>query len=342
MFHLALIAIATKKYGSVKVRGVGRVLAYSAGLSLVIGAVGIHKARAEVGEQGLKFGEDMVSLAPMMQDVKTFHLNGQVVHTAATTSLEGVNAVLDKYEASCKSALGQDAPVWDSLPDTSKEPTSKQREAGMMLSTVPIIRQVNHDKGMIACFVPTKDSPTHTKRALGEALADFQKTGNFSAIGKFRYAYVKESATGSMIITVWSDGDFSVKALMPEPGQDAQGEDPTVMMRPEQGQRMFTGTVDALPYKVYAYRSKLAPAAAIQAYDDAMEKAGWMSVKNPVFEGMPHVGSEGRAYIHSDKGVAGVVSATLGPDGTTTIGIAEVTSGKIQTPIQGPKDSDGF
>jgi hypothetical protein len=338
MFYLALLAFAAKKVGTPRLLGVARVTAYAGGISILLGAVGIHKARAALNEKGMEFGEDMMSLSSMLKDPHTFRLNGQAVHTSTATTLEGINSVLDKYEANCESSLGGNAPVWEGIPDTSKGPPKDAKP----LSVMPIMRQSVGNKGMIACFLPNDPLAPHSERALQEAIHDFEETGNLSAVGRFRYAYVKESATGSTVFTVWTDGDFSLKALMPPRGQDAQGTDPVVMMRPTKSERIFTGTVDGIGYRVYGYRTKESPKEAIDAYDAQMEGAGWLSVTNPIFEGMPHEGNEGRSFINQAQGFAGVASAIKTPEGDTMIGIAEVSDGVVHPPTQQPKDSDGF
>lgn len=337
MFYVALYALAAKKFGGARVSGALRVAAYTTAVTVAFGAIGAHKARAAVAEKGLEFGEDMASLASMVKGGNTFRLNDQVIHTSNTDSLEGMKAILDKYETVCRANGGADAPVWKGLPDTTGEPPKD----GGGLTMMPILREESHGKGMVACFVPDQ-SREHSERSLQAALQEFQDTGNLGAVGRFRYAYVREGATGCNITTVWTDGSFNVKALMPEDGQDARGADPTMMKRPEKVSRMFTGTVDGLPYRVYGYRSKEDPKTVIDAYDHQMEGAGWLSVSNPIFEGMPHEGSEGRSYIQSDKGVGGVISAIRSPEGDTMVGVAEVTDGVIHPPTAQAQDSDMF
>ena len=337
MFYIALLALAAKKFGTPRFLGAVRVTAYVGGISLILGAVSIHKAHAALNEKGMEFGEGMLSLASTMKDPHTFRLNGQAVHTNAATSLEGVSGVLDKYEANCKASAGGDVPVWDQIPDTTKMPPKD-----LKMLVMPILRQTVGKKGMIACFVPNDPAAPHTARAMQEAIQDFEETGNLNALGKFRYAYVRETPTGSTVFTVWTDGNFNLKALMPPPGQDAEGSDPVVMMRPQQASRTFTGTVDGMPYRVYGYRTSESPKQAIDEYDAQMESAGWLSVANPIFEGSPHEGTEGRSFISDSKGFAGVVSAIKSPDGDTMVGIAEVTDGVVHSPTQQPKDSDGF
>jgi hypothetical protein len=336
MFYVALYALAAKKFGGARFNGALRVAAYTTAVTVAFGAIGAHKARAAVAEKGLEFGEDMASLASMVKGANTFRLNGQVVHASSTDSLEGMKTILDKYDAACRANGGAEAPVWEALPNTAGEPPKD----GGNLTMMPILRQETQGKGMVACFVPDK-SREHTSRSLQAALQEFQETGNLGAVGRFRYAYVREGTTGSSITTVWTDGSFNVKALMPEEGRDAQGTDPVTMKRPGNVLRMFTGTVDGLPYRVYGYRSKEDPKTVIDEYDHQMESAGWLSVANPIYEGMPHQGSEGRSYIQSDKGLGGVISAVRSPEGDTMVGVAEVTDGVIRPPTA-PKEADTF
>jgi hypothetical protein len=338
MLQIALFAYAAKKLGSSKLHGALRVAAYAGGLTLVLGGVGAHKARAALNQKGLEFGEDIASLSSMMKDAHTFRLNGQTIHTNSGTSLEGMTALLDKFEAQCKASTGASPPVWNGLPEVTSEPPKNHATLTMM----PILRQETGRKGMVACFVPSDSSGEHTERAFAAALKEFQDTGNFAALGAFHYAYVKESTTGSMVITVSTDGDFNVNALLPVEGGDTAGADPAVLMRPGNANRVFTGTIDGMPYRVYGYTTHATAKQAIDAYDAQMEKAGWLSVNHPLFEDSQHQGNEGHAYISDTKGFGGVVSAIDSPNGLTVVGVAEVTDGVIHPPTAKPTDADGI
>jgi len=255
MFQLLLFGILAKKLGASKIRGALRVAGYTVGVSAALGAVGVHKARAAFEEKGMELGADMATLSSLVHNANTFTLNGQRIHMGTSTTLEGMNTVLDRFEASCKAAEGGNVAVWNSVPDMSTA-TPEEKAAAGSLTAIPILRTQKGNKGTIACIVPSAASTPHTARAVATAVDTFSETGHLSELGKLRYAYVTEGRTGTSVATIWTDDDFNMRALVPEDGSNADtpGTDPSLMKRPAQAQRLLTGTVEGMAYRIYAFK----------------------------------------------------------------------------------------
>src|SRR5450432_2318642 len=143
MFQLILLGIVAKKFGSSRVRGFARVAGYTVAVSVALGAVGVHKARAAFQEKGMELGADMATLSTLVHNANTFTLNGQRIHMGTATTLEGMTTVLDKFETSCKAAEGGDVTVWNSIPEMTAENKGKYQG----LTAMPIVRTQNGNKG---------------------------------------------------------------------------------------------------------------------------------------------------------------------------------------------------
>ncbi|MEO7109434.1 MAG: hypothetical protein ABI183_03255, partial [Polyangiaceae bacterium] len=74
MIQIALIAYAARKLGASRLYGVARVVAYSGVVAVAVGAFGMHKARAAAAETGLRIGDDLAAVAPMLQGANTLNV----------------------------------------------------------------------------------------------------------------------------------------------------------------------------------------------------------------------------------------------------------------------------
>lgn len=334
MIPIALIAIATKRLGLERIKAAARVTAYATCVTAVIGLVGVQKARASINETGLLVGQDLIGVAPLLQDGSTFNVNGQRVHFATAHSMDGKSAILDKFQASCEAAEGGDAAVWSHIPDTSEEVNALHADK---LSKMPVLRQEAGRRGFVACLVSTEAS---TPESLRKAAADFLKNRQKLELGRLRYATVEENATGSTVMTVWTDENFDIGALMPDPARDKPGFDPLVMQRPPNVVRVLSGAVESLPYKVFLYESKQSPTDAMDAYDRQMFAAGWVSIQPPQAMGVPHEGFEAHAYMRN--GFIGYMTASKSPQGGTLVGVGETAGQPLDKEHNTRSDADGF
>lgn len=335
MFQIALLAVAANKVGLQRVKGAARVAAYVGGLAFVGMAVGVHQAHAAIDNAGLRVGSDLAEVAPLLQGGSTIAVNGQRVHMGTAHSLEGKKAILDKFEAACQAGNGADkAPVWTSIPDNPED--IAKMNAGK-LNKLPVLRQEEGNGGYIACLVPLESMTTDSFK---QQVKDFVEKHASLKVGKLRYATVQEKPEGSSVISVWTDENFDLSALLPNGDHDTPGFDPLIMQRPPSTVRMLSGAVEQLPYKVFLYSSKQSPTDLIGAYDKQMFAAGWVSVQPPQSMGVPHQGFEARAYMRD--GFVGYLTASTSPKGDTLVGVAETAGEPPATQRKTPGDADGF
>lgn len=334
MIQFALMAVAAKRLGFERVKAVGRVVAYSTGVAILFGAVGAHKARAAMTETGYQVGQDLAAVAPFLNNQSTINVNGQRVHFSAAATNEGVTAVLDKFQATCQQAGGADATVWSSLPTTPEDIKALHADK---LTQMPVLRQQQGSKGFVVCLVPTTSMTAESFRA---ATVGFIHDHKSLQLGRLRYATVNESPTGSSVVTVWTDENFDLGALVPDPDHDKPGVDPEVMLRPSDAVRMMSGTVEQLPYKVFLYDTKLSPKEAIDSYETKMIAQGWASIQVPQSMAMPHDGFELRSYMKD--GFVGYVTASKSPKGTTIVGVGETAKLPPAGGSSKLSDADGF
>ncbi|MEO8801369.1 MAG: hypothetical protein ABI551_25995 [Polyangiaceae bacterium] len=338
MIGFAVYAVLSKKLGPSRMKGIARVTVYGGVIAVTVGAIGIHKARAAVDQAGLHIGEDLSAVAPLLRNGNTFVVNGQELHMAAAESLDGVSGILDKFQSSCEAAEGGDAPVWTNIPTmmTISSPTASAAAAN--ITKMPIYRSEQGNRGFVACIIPPTGS---TPQNIVASFRHFMKDGGSLLVGRLRYATVSTKATGSSVITAWTDENFDLGALLPDGKQDKPGEDPGVMLRPDGTHRMLSGRVLNLPYRVFAYQTSGSAAAAMNAYDQKMFAAGWISIQTPQAAIVPHEGFEAHAFMRD--GFIGYATASAGPQGQTVMGIAETATRPAQdTPRGATKDSDGF
>lgn len=332
MIGLAVLYVAAEKYGITKhVASAVRAGAYAFVAATAVGAFSIHKAHAALGEKGLTLGEDLASLSSVLQDANTITINGQRIHLATGVTTKGRAEILDDFVASCKKNAPPDTQVWNTLPDP-EDPNPKAIES------MPIYREEKGNRGLALCIAPTASTP---KRSFQDALNAFFETGEMSELGRFRYVYVTEGKTGSAVVSAYTDEKFNISALAPENDDgtaDRTGSDPQVMLRPADGVRLLSASVEGLPYRAYAYHTHTSVQATMEAYDAQMHAAGWVSVEHPMFAAAPHEG-EIRGYLKN--GTVGFATATTDEKGITMLAIGE-SGGLDHAKPQQPKDSDGF
>jgi hypothetical protein len=330
MLQIALVAYAARKLGTSRFFGVARVAAYGGVVAVAVGGFGMHKARAAAAETGLRIGDDLAAVAPMLQGANTLNVNGQRVHFGAAATLDGAKVVLDKFEASCQTGAGGNAAVWEAIPNPEDIKDAK-------IEKMPIFRSEKGPNGFIACLVPVKgQDPT----AFMASVKNFFDNHASLQIGKLRYANVHESATGSTVTTVWTDDNFDLAALIPDGSHDSPGIDPAVMMRPDNTVRMLSGVAEGMPYKAFLYESKQSPKEALDSYETKMIAAGWVSIAVPQMAVTRHDGFEAHSYMRN--GFIGYLTASKSPTGSTLIGIGETASPAPDKKSSTMVDSDGF
>src|SRR5687768_2413821 len=85
------------------IAGLVRLLGFTAACGVVCAGLQIRAARAEVANEAMNVGRQMVELAHTLNtDVTAVNLNGQPMYVGSSLSQEAPRAVLDRYEQLCK------------------------------------------------------------------------------------------------------------------------------------------------------------------------------------------------------------------------------------------------
>lgn len=116
---------------------------------------------------------------------------------------------------------------------------------------------ISDGRGYAICARP----PEGSSDSLTSRLEMFQDTYDLGRLGQLEYAYAMEDANGKTSVLHLSSGDqFAVDQLLPPPGGDVAGEDPSDFPRPPDGVRVLHSYEDGLPYSLFVYgRSEKTP-----------------------------------------------------------------------------------
>src|SRR5262249_14320679 len=158
------------------------------------------------------------------------------VHWASARTEQSVEQVIDRFERYCRespSALGlalQDVP----LALEGRVPIDKTDPV-----RVGIVREVTEDRGMVACFVD--DRGDRATGDLARKLGELGRTGDLSALGRFRYVFAERRPKGTKVATMWADGPIALGKMFPASG-DADGSDSSLVPRPRESRRTLSAS----------------------------------------------------------------------------------------------------
>jgi hypothetical protein len=289
-----------------KARGYLRVAAYLGVLALVLCAVSIRSARAEVAEQALAMGRQMAMLAGAEGETTRVLVNGQAVLVGSTVSSDATSLVLDRFEDHCKKNLAQTSDSWRSALTKRDRESEPQSEASAFETGV---LRTGTDDGIIVCFTRTPGS----KASVQEALDSFGRTGDLNAFGALRFAYAKPTSNGQThVLTVWTEEGFDFRKIMFEEGKDVAGEDFAEVPRLPSSTRMMATRIDGAPYGMNVYVTPMPIADVTAFYDHAMSEAGW-GVLDPHLE-------EGAGRSYERDGIV-LTMHVSNEDGKTFVGL---------------------
>jgi hypothetical protein len=269
---LALVlAAASKSSPSLfsKARGVARVTTYFGAMIALAATFTMHGAKAELAENQISLGRDLAPLADLLKEENTILVNGERAHVATATTHDSLETVLDRFSASCASNASPLSDAWKAVPERTR---ADARDA---IAAVATTKQITNDEGTVACIARGANS----KASFIDAARDFAKSGDFGSIGQLRYVYAKRGADGTtFVMTAWTDDSFSVRALTPQNGGDAAGDDSAIAPRPQHSQRILSAGVAGAPFAVRAYRTSDAPESILGFYETSMQASGWSCV----------------------------------------------------------------
>lgn len=267
---LALYAVARKVApGSLttdRIRGAMRVIGYFGAISAFALGYALHVAKADVVQEQMTLGRDLAPLADLLKDEHTVLVNGERAHVSTAVTRDDVDAVLDRFEASCRENASPLADGWKLVQEKDREDAKKA------ITGASIMRQSTKTEGSLACIAKGKRSGD----SFLAAAQGFAKSGDLGALGQMRYVYAQRGSDGTtFVLTAWTDDSFSLKALTPKAGEDAPGSDSANAPRPPHAQRIIATAIEKTPFVVRAYTSTDTPDAVLAFYDGELAKAGW-------------------------------------------------------------------
>ncbi len=155
-------------------------------------------------------------------------------------------------------------------------------------------------------------------------LAALATTGDVSELGDVRFAVVRPSKSGASchVLSLWSEGPFSITAMFPEEG-DAPGRDSPYAPRPEGAVRVLSGEIEDAPYALRMYDTSRAPSEVLGAYSKEMSRRGFTEQPLP---GEPSAGINERARVFAKDGRAVLVALSDTPQAKTGVTLMEMGS----------------
>ncbi len=294
------------------VRGLARAFAYLAVTGAVFSAFSVRAARAEMQQQTLTIGRQMLELARASNhEVTPITFNGEKMYLGSSVSEESASAVLDRYEGHCKANPGQPAAGWKDLEKGATKDATKDAP----LVTSGLLRSGDASEGTVVCFV----RGAGTKATTEEAFKSFGETGDLGAFGKLRFVYAKKGPTGrTVILTAWTDESFSLGRIMPKDGADVPGEDFPEIPRVPSATRALSARADGRPYALNVYKTTEPVAKVVAFYDREMVSRGYKGFDPELDDTI------GRTYVKD--GVVLTVATHVEPAGNfVALGLAGVT-----------------
>lgn len=268
---LALVLAASKSSPSLfsKARGAARVTTYFGAMVALAATLTMHGAKAEIAENQISLGRDLAPLADLLKEENTILVNGERAHVATATTHDSLETVLDRFSASCAANASPLSDAWKAVPEENRV------DARDAIAAVATTKQITNDEGTVACIARGANS----KASFIDAARAFAKSGDFGSIGQLRYVYAKRGADGTtFVMTAWTDDSFSVRALSPQNGADAAGDDSAIAPRPKNSQRILSAGVAGAPFAVRAYRTNDDAESVLGFYETTMHASGWSCV----------------------------------------------------------------
>lgn len=245
---------------------------------LVTAIVSVRSARAQVNEGLRHLARQLMPYAEqgVMEAPRRVVLNGESLYLSMGTTRDGVESVLDYYEARCARTSGH---LSDSLRALDHAAFNRLWAPGARrAASIETVRFGDADGGYVACLDvgETRLDPQEILRRAEAMVA----SGDLSRYGELRYAYVTRGASGTRILSVATQGRFNILRLFPEQG-DAPGADIPGLARYPSMRRVISAYEDGVPNKLGVYTVR-APAPQVRAwYRDQMARRGWAVLDLP-------------------------------------------------------------
>ncbi len=234
--------------------------------------VAIRQARAQVHEgmrhlarQLMPYAEQGVIEAP-----RRVEINGESMYLAMGTTRDSVSAALDYYESWCDRRAGH---VTESVAQVDQTAFGQLwTQGGRLGPRLEMVREGDDSEGYVICV--DVGERRLSSGELAQRLRAVVDTGDLSRWGNLRYAYVQRASTGTRILTVATEGPFSLLRMFPAEG-DAPGSDTPGLLRHPAMRRVLTAHEDGHGNALGVYSAR-APMADVRGwYQREMTRAGW-------------------------------------------------------------------
>lgn len=299
------------------VRGLVRAFAYLTCTAVVFSGLSLKSARAELHQQTLTIGRQMLELARSSNhEVTPIVFNGEKMYLASSVTEEPPSSVLNRYEDHCKANPGQPLAGWKDMEARKGKPPIDDAEE---TSTAGLVRSGDDAEGSVVCFVRGPDTQATTE----EAFKTFAATGELGAFGKLRYVYAKKGPTGrTVILTAWTDEKFNLRHMMPKPNEDVPGEDFPELPRVPSSTRAISARAQGMPYAVNIYKTTEPTSKVLAFYDKEMVALGYKGFDPELDEKKD--GTAGRSYV-KDGVVLTIATHVEAAGNFVALGLAGVT-----------------
>lgn len=291
------------------VRKLARVTAYFALITLALLCLAVRSVRAAVHRSALEIGQGLTELGDVPGHGYRIRFNGEPMQIASATTEMAVDAVLDGFEKECREHSGALKDEFGSLPQTLKRPPSASVGGAPGLG---VLRDGDGSHGVVACIAPDGAPGWH---ALVSALRGFAESGDLGAIGGLRYVAASRVGEGAThVVSVWTDGHFSLPALFPDEG-DAAGPAPPDGARPIDARRILAASIEGSPFGVQVYESRADTTAVLAQLERDLSAHGWRALELP--EGVP--ADAGRLFLRDSADL--LVAVSKEADGPTVVSL---------------------
>lgn len=226
-----------------------RLGAFVATVGLVLTVLGLRRARAEVVEAGMAFGDALEGLGELLPRPYVVRVNGEPLFVASATVDEAPSAVLDRVEGLCRA---RDGGLLASIEEGARRAGFEPPHAGEAAPLPGLLRHESARGGVVGCLAHDHGlGLAEVTARLGYVARD----GDLAHLGHLRYASVRRSKSGrAHLVMVWTEGSFFPGRAFPREG-DAPGSDLEGAGKPEGSRRVLAATIEGAPYGVRVYHA---------------------------------------------------------------------------------------
>ncbi len=282
-------------------------------LCLLVSLVALFRvSQARAGDVLVELGAQLMRLpdAFYANDVQRLSLNGLTLLLQSGSSPRGSEDVLQQFYTACKAG-------------SQMQLTERQSEHIEPLMTSEWFRNAvdgvlvrrGKDGAAVVC-IDAQGKPWDLA-GITESAQRFVESGELSELGQLRYAWVRPSGTGSVFLTLWTEGSTRLLEQFPRTG-DAPGVDFPDVGRVPGSQRYLSAQLADSLLAIYRHQEGQLDELS-ERYHAALEAGGYRSV------GRPAKGKDGHAFSY-EKGRRHVLLTLTGGPAKSSAVMATILS----------------